>query len=432
MINKITIVIILLITVWVSSNLHWSDKYYKSTIQWNDATGYYAYLPAIVIYHDLNFTYHDSLVRKYYNPAKYYDYRIIYNGKVINKYYAGTALCILPFFVAGHIWSLYTDYSADGFSTPYYIAVSIASIFYLFIGLLYVQKTLKIYHTTENVQSAILLSLVFGTNLFYYASDEPCLSHVYSFTFISAFVYHAKKYFVSWNKKDFYLCSLFIGFIILIRPINGIIIFSIPFIAGNLNSLDNLYKWTLNNKLVIFYSFVACILVTSIQLIIYKIQCGSFFIYSYQEEGFNWTNPQIANFLFSYKKGFFLYTPLAIFSLPGFVFLFRKNQFEFYSFSVFVIILVYVLSSWWNWWYGGSFSSRVLIDYYIFLAILFSFSYQIIKNKIRSSVLIAIQFILIIVCQIQTYQYRYYIIINDGMTKEQYWNVFLRVDKLLK
>jgi hypothetical protein len=39
--------------------------------------------------------------------------------------------------------------------------------------------------------------------------------------------------------------------------------------------------------------------------------------------------------------------------------------------------------------------------------------------------------LLVIVCQIQTYQYRYNQIHWSEMNKEKYWEVFLRIDKLM-
>lgn len=416
----------------VSANLHWSEKYYASAIQTNDATGYYAYLPAVLIYHDLNFTYHDSVIQKHYDLKKYYDYRVTYNGKTINKYYAGTALTVFPFFIAGHFYAKLFNFTADGFSIPYYISVNIASIIFLIIGLHYVKKLLIWYQTDEKIIFFILVVLVWGTNLFYYAASEPCLSHIYSFAFVSGFVYHAKRFFESPDRKQLFICALFLGVIVLIRPINGIVIFSLPFVAGSFNSLNTAFSWLAKNTISIVLSAIFFLSIISIQLIIYKIQCGSFFVYSYLGEGFNWTNPQIINFLFSYKKGFFLYTPVALISISGYIFLWRKNRFEFYSLVLFLCFLVYVLSSWWNWWYGGSFSSRVLMDFYVFQALLLLFSYRIAEKNIKKSIIISVCLLVIIICQIQAYQYRYDIIINDGMTKEQYWDVFLRVDRLLK
>ena len=40
--------------------------------------------------------------------------------------------------------------------------------------------------------------------------------------------------------------------------------------------------------------------------------------------------------------------------------------------------------------------------------------------------------LLIAVCQLQTYQYRYYFIHWSNMDKEHYWRVFMRVDLIKK
>ncbi|PKP23459.1 MAG: hypothetical protein CVU06_08150 [Bacteroidetes bacterium HGW-Bacteroidetes-22] len=52
----LTISFIVMVVITVSSNLHWGgDKNWTGIVE-ADARGYYAYLPAVFIYHDLNFT----------------------------------------------------------------------------------------------------------------------------------------------------------------------------------------------------------------------------------------------------------------------------------------------------------------------------------------------------------------------------------------
>lgn len=98
----IAIFIIMLITTIVSSNFNWGNKHWKGIVE-ADGKGYYAYLPAIFIYKDLNFGFFDEIEKeKYYNKNLYYDYRADTNGKTINKYYCGTALAELPFFLIAH------------------------------------------------------------------------------------------------------------------------------------------------------------------------------------------------------------------------------------------------------------------------------------------------------------------------------------------
>jgi hypothetical protein len=89
-------------------------------------------------------------------------------------------------------------------------------------------------------------------------------------------------------------------------------------------------------------------------------------------------------------------------------------------------LITYILSSWWSWWYGGSFSGRPYVDFgIIFLILLMSVLNHLkgIKLYFTSILLIA----LVALCQIQTYQYRYYLIHWEDMTKEKYWEVFLKI-----
>jgi phosphatidylserine synthase len=135
--------------------------------------------------------------------------------------------------------------------------------------------------------------------------------------------------------------------------------------------------------------------------------------------------------LFSYKKGLFLYTPLFLVSLSGFIWLFRKKHFEAWSLLGFFALLVYVFSSWWNWWYGGSFSSRVFVEYLPFFAILLGYSLNLFITKNIRVLFISFIFLLILLCQVQTLQYRYLHIHWEEMTKEKYWDSFLRIDRIL-
>jgi hypothetical protein len=132
--------------------------------------------------------------------------------------------------------------------------------------------------------------------------------------------------------------------------------------------------------------------------------------------------------MFSYRKGFFVYTPLLFVAIFGFIYLY-KDKYRFYTLLFFLIIVIYVLSSWWMWYYGGSFSQRVMIEYYIYFFILFALLLQ--KSKLRKF-LFTLTFLLIVVCQIQTYQYAKGYLHWSDMNKEWYWKNFLRIDKVIR
>ena len=430
--SKFSILLILIITTWVSSNLNWGKNKWTDIIE-SDGKGYYAYLPAIFIYNDLNFGFFDSIEKeKYYNPNLFYDYRSGANGKSINKYYCGTALAELPFFLIAHNLSPYFKCEQDGYTKLYPILINIAAIFYLLIGVFFLNKTLTIYQIGEWQKSLTLFAAVFGTNLFYYVISEPGMSHAYSFTFVSAFIFYTKKYISTFEKKFLFAIAASYGMIVLVRPVNGLILFAIFFLAENFSQLKKIFTQFLKSKVYFLFSILIFLSIIFIQLLIYKISTGNFFIYSYGDEKFNFFHPHFFDILFSYKKGLFLYTPMYFISLAGLLFLWKCSKFEFYSWLGFFILITYIFSSWWMWFYGGSFSSRVYVDYIPLFMILLGISLNRIKLKKLKTIFVSAIVILIMICQIQTYQYRYYQIHWADMTKEKYWNTFLRIDKLIK
>ena len=84
------------------------------------------------------------------------------------------------------------------------------------------------------------------------------------------------------------------------------------------------------------------------------------------------------------------------------------------------------------WWYGGSFSSRPFTEYLSLFGILLAFSISEMKKKLLRFATYILLFFSIVLCQVQTYQFRYFIIHWEKMDKEHYWRVFMRLDQILK
>ena len=416
----------------VSWNLNWTGNKWNGIIK-SDGKGYYAYLPAVFIYNDLNFGFFEEIEKeKYYDELIYYDYRSSFNNKAINKYYCGTSLAQLPFFLTAHFLSGYCGCDSDGYSKTYQIFINLAALFYLIIGLFFLSKTLKLFGIKESNISFILITSVFATNLFYYVVCEPAMSHVYSFAFVSIFVFYSKKLFETQNLKIIPIIAVSLGMIVLIRPVNVLAVFLWPFLAGNYAVVIQTLRALIKSKFKFIYSSALFAAIISIQLIIYKISTGNYFVYSYGTESFNFMSPSISDILFSYKKGLFIYTPVFLVSFAGCYYLYKISRFSCISFMIFFAFITYIFSSWWMWYYGGSFSSRVYIEFIPVFMILLAIALQYSRSiKVKVS-LVSIIAVLILLCQIQTYQYRYYKIHWSDMTKELYWEEFLRLDRLIK
>jgi hypothetical protein len=429
--GKWTIPLILLVCVWTSSNVNWGKERWKFVII-SDGKGYYAYLPAAIIYHDLNLGFFDTIEKKYYDKDTKYDYRTGSDGKVIDKYFCGVSVLQLPFFLTGHLITKISGGVADGYSKWYAILMCIGAIFYLGIGLVYLRKLLKMFGAEIGIASFVVAVIVFGTNLFYYTLFEPCMSHVYSFAIVTIFLVYAKKWMDSGKKKYVLYSAFLLGMIILIRPVNGMIILWLPFAAGSFNLFFKRIKEIFYSPNVLSASVILFLYVISIQFTIYYLETGHFFINAYGTEKFDFLNPEICNFLFSYKKGLFVYLPITFISLFGFIPMWKQDKFRAIYLFIMLFLFIYILSCWWMWYYGGSFGTRVMVEFLPLFAILLFYLIRSLNLKIVRTSLISLVVIVTLFCQFQTLQYRFFVIHWSEMNKEKYWDVFLNADFLKK
>lgn len=401
----------------------------KSEIIRSDGFGYYSFLPSIFIYGDYSQEFLKEKVFKHYNGKGLPEYMQMIDGKPVDKYFFGTAVLMYPFFMTAHWLSLLLHQPADGYSLFYQYFMGLSALFYVFFGLFFCNKLLRLYNATVIQSTFICLLIAFGTNLYYYTVVEPTMSHAYSFAAIAAFLFFSKSIFE--NQKSSYIIPAFIalGLIIIIRPFNIMILLALPFLAGNLEKLKSGFMFLIKHYVYTLTAAFIAFLIVSLQFLIWHKQTGHFIVYSYTYERFYFDRPNIINVLFSYRKGLFIFTPLCFLSLIGFKHLFKTNKFASISLFLFLSILVYIMSSWHQWFYGASFGFRPMIDFFSLFAILFLFSFQMLRKPILRFSLILLAIFALYVNQVQAYQYRTFILHWDKMSKFKYWKVFLKTEK---
>ena len=71
--------------------------------------------------------------------------------------------------------------------------------------------------------------------VFYYSFCEPAMSHVYSYFLFCVFIWSVHRLFAQPDPLRFMVSSLF-GLIVLVRPSNGLVLFSVPFVVGGRTS----------------------------------------------------------------------------------------------------------------------------------------------------------------------------------------------------
>lgn len=398
-----------------------------------DGSGYYAYLTTVFIHKTIDF----NTVFNYERSRRGLEYTGHYfhqhEDVLINKYYLGTALLIMPFFLIALFYSMVIGMPPDGYNILFQYAVALAAAFYTAVGMVVINRLLKAYNISKKLSLFTILLLLFGTNLFHYTFLDPAFSHVYSFAAIALFLLAAKHFFMHYSKRSLFVAAFALGMVGLIRPANLMIVFALPFLAGSLANLKEAATHLIGNKKRFVAALIIFLITIGLQFVFYFLQTGRFFIWSYQQEGFYFTNPAFLDFLFSYRKGFFIYTPLMLLLFPALVVLWKSSRFQFFSFTIFFLLLVYVLSSWWNWFYGDSFGMRPMVDYFALFSIVLAFLLQKIeKKKAVAPVVTMFALAAISLNLLQTYQYQVRILHPDAMTKEKYWYVFLRTGEPYK
>jgi len=399
----------------------WTDG---KIIEW-DMWSYYAYLPVTFLEQDWSMSFmndHPEYVQNRYWPVQ------APNGNWVIKTSMGMAIIYLPYFIIAHLWALvHSGMDANGFSEPYQIMIGLSGSVSLFIGLLNLRNFLKSYFS-ETVIAFTFIFIVFGTNALHYTYNEGAMSHIHNFMLFSIFMRLTQLWHENPNWKYTILISLLSGLIALVRPNNALIgLFFIFYNVYNIESIKTKFKlfWNSRFKLVILPFLALSVWIP--QLLYWKYTSGSWFFHSYIGERFFFDRPRFTLALFSYTKGWFVYTPLAIIGLIGLFLIPKKSEALKYVAPFFILFNMYVVFSWWCWWYGGGYSQRALIDSYPVLAIGFASFFTLLFNgKILKFVFTVPLLLLLSLSLFQTWQYSIKLIHWDATTKELYWTVFLK------
>jgi hypothetical protein len=418
--SKIALGLLLIICVWYGKNL---NSWGRDKIITHDVISYYAYLPAAIIFRDFSFKFANDTasaaeVKIWYSVAQ--------NGKPVLRMTMGLAILWLPFFLSAHLMATVLGVSTMGYSWPYSFFIFIAAVFYLFMGLVFLRKILLKYFT-DWITAITLIVIVAATNLMYYVISEPGLSHVYSFALISIFLWVT----LIWISKPTWglsiLAGVLGGLIVLIRPVNGLVLI-FPLILG-LDSLIGFKNRIFRNWQYLAVAAFSAIIMVLPQIVYWKIQTGHFLFNSYMESGkFYFLHPNIFQGLLGFRKGWLIYTPVMLFSIYGFFVMKKFVAGLRTALIAFMVLFIYVVFSWWCWWYGGSFGSRPMIETYGILAIPLaaSFAYLFKKNFLIKVLLSIVLVAFLYLNQFQMGQYRTSLLHWDSMTKEAYKAIFFR------
>lgn len=425
-IEKDTWVILLLI--FISTYSIFNLKHWKKAdrVIAYDVVSYYAYLPATFIYDDVTLQHPNQKFNEYEHTFWYHETA---DGNKIFKTSMGMAILYSPFFFLSHFYTLATDGVASGFSPPYKFGIALSSLFYMLIGFIFLRKLLRKFYS-EKVTAYTLLFIGLGTNFYYYTIIGVGMPHIYLFSLLATTVYFTVKWFEQPSfKKTIFLGVLF-GLMVLVRPTMLILLlFPLLFNLNSKSSVTERFYFLKKHILQVLIMAIFAFIIWIPQFIYWKMASGNYLFYSYTEEGFFFNDPQIINALFSFRKGWLLYTPIMTFALIGLGWIAYKKEKITWSLIVPIIVYFYVASCWWDWWFGGSFGYRTMIDVMPLLAFGLAYFIQqlLIFSKPYKTSIFALLFILLGFNLFQTRQAHEGLLHHDSMTKAAYFKILFKL-----
>jgi len=426
-VSKITLILACgLILIYRINNV--SNK----EISW-DVLGYYLYLPATFVY-DQPMLNDYSWLKKINNEKDLtrpiYQVTLNDEGEPMYFFLMGMSFFYLPFFFAGHAIALLNGIPADGFSLPYQYALVLGGIFYTILGLFFLWKILR-HFFSEGISALVIIIIVFATNYIHHLTLDNLGTVNVLFMLLSIIIWNTIRWHETFKNKHLIVVGMGIVMMGLVKPseITAIIIFILWGVTSWKSIQEKLIK-LYEKKAVILVTIGIGLVMALPQMIYWYLKTGSPIYDSYKNPGvgLDFFSPHIVKALFSYRKGWLLYTPVMIFSLIGFNFIYRYNKRIFFALFVYWILAFYIVVSWSEWWYGAAYSNRALITTYPILAISLGYflSFILKRPKIYWIPIILIMCLLLCLNQFKWWQLRNYILDPYRTTKAYYWATFLK------
>ena len=341
-----------------------------------DGVGYYAYARAPLIQHNLRFEEDWRHANLYFSQS-----RTLSNGQlrpdeytetghVGNLFSIGPALLWTPFLLAAHVTvhladALGAHIPADGFSSPYLLAMALGTAFYGFLALLFSYSLARKY-VEERWAFLATLGVWGASSLPVYMYFNPAWSHAHSAFAVALFIWYWERTRGGRTLLQWILLGLIAGLMVDVYFMNGVFLL-LPLVESLiaywnfLKAKDYLAAGPLlaGNTCFLFAIILAFIPTLITRYIIF----GGFFRFgSYTALPWDWTAPNWRSVLFSSEHGLFSWTPILALAIAGLFLAPRAAR----SLALFLALTAggfyYVISSY-PFWHGmASFGNRFFIS----------------------------------------------------------------------
>jgi hypothetical protein len=341
-----------------------------------DGVGYYAYARAPLIQHNLRFEEDWRHANLYFSST-----RILPNGQlrpeeysetgyVENFFSVGPAMLWSPFLLLAHASvaladSLGAHVSADGFSSPYLLAMAIGTAVYGFLGLL-LSFSLARKYVDEHWAFLATLAIWGASSLPVYMYFNPAWSHAHS-----AFV--AALFLWFWDRKQgertefqWIVLGLIAGLMVDVYFVNGVFL-TIPLIESLIAYGKEFRSKAYFRMIRLFAANLLFLCATTLAFLPtlitrYVIFGGISRFGAYTVLPWDWSAPHWRAVLLSSEHGLLTWTPVLLLSIAGLFCAPRAAKPFVYYLALAAAAFYYVISSY-PYWHGmSSFGNRFFIS----------------------------------------------------------------------
>lgn len=363
------LILVLMAALFFGTGFHNSMKHYRYSGFWSifqsDGLGYYQYLPAAFIRHDLKTGLPWCVTMS--------------DGRLLNKYSMGVAYMQAPFFFMANLWCSITNQPYDGYGNVHGFFIVLGAMIYCFLALLLIYKML-LPRFGFFVSLVVPVLLFYGTNLSFYTLSEASMSHVYVFALIALFVYRTPFFYKKPSFGNALWLAIPLAITTVIRQYNlVVIVYLLLYNVTSWKEFKERFAYWLSKWYYGVLFIVTLLIIFIPQMAYWHLIIGKWYIYAYgyapqgPEKFLYLLNPKILAVLAGRDSGMYTYAPILLLSLAGIILMVRKRSIDIWAILFIFAVTLYLISSWWCYTFFCGFGHRAFVDYYALFAIPMAF-----------------------------------------------------------
>jgi len=235
-------------------------------------------------------------------------------GLLPNKYGIGWALSSLPWYACGAVTARLLGLPRDGFGTPYQFWLFLGQLAYAAAGLVLAWRIALRFVSRFNAAAGVLLTWL-GSFLVYYQASATTMAHNVVFFAFALATWTALRIGEAWDagKRPGAGLWLLLGAaagLAAVARYQAVILLVHPALVA----LRAVRRGEGRGVLMALVPAAACV---ALQLAAWKAVYGSFFVFAYGGEGFDWGHPHLWDVLFHPYHGLFYWNPALLLGAAG-------------------------------------------------------------------------------------------------------------------